>query len=80
MEKIRSPDVLKTYARKVKREQVTVEEAFHAAEQAGVQAIPITGERGLIGALAVVGLVDNAQEAVTPVNLKEETETIGYAR
>ncbi len=80
MEKIRSPDVLKTYARKVKREQVTVDEAFKAAEEAGVQAIPITGERGLIGALAVVGLVDHAQEAVTPVNLKEETETVGYAR
>jgi methanogenesis imperfect marker protein 11 len=80
MEKIRSPDILKTYARKVKREQVTVDEAFRAAEEAGVKAIPITGERGLIGALAVVGLIDNSQEAVTPVNLKEETETVGYAR
>jgi methanogenesis imperfect marker protein 11 len=72
MEKIRAPDVLKFYARKVKREQVTVDEAFNAASQAGVKAVPITGERGLIGALAVVGLIDNAQEAATPVNTKEE--------
>ncbi len=73
MTKIRAPEVLKAYARKVKREQVTVDEAFRAAEQAGVKAIPITGERGLIGALAVVGLVDHAQEAVTPIKVEEET-------
>ena len=71
MNKIRAPEVLKTYARKVKREQVTVSEAFKAAEQAGVRAIPITGERGLIGALSVVGLVDDAEEAVTPVKKSE---------
>ena len=67
MNRVRAPEVLKTYARKVKREQVTVSEAFKAAEQAHVRAIPITGERGLIGALSVVGLVDDAEEAVTPV-------------
>jgi len=55
----------------VKREQVTIDEAFRIASQAGVKAIPVTGERGLIGALAVVGLIDNAQEAATPVNTKE---------
>ena len=67
MNKVRAPEVLKNYSRKVKREQVTVSEAFKAAEQAGVKAIPITGERGLIGALSVVGLVDDSEEAVTPV-------------
>ncbi len=67
MNRVRAPEVLKTYARKVKREQVAVAEAFKAAEQAHVRAIPITGERGLIGALSVVGLVDDAEEAVTPV-------------
>ncbi len=65
--KVRAPEVLKAYSRKVKREQVNVSEAFKAAEQAGVKAIPITGERGLIGALSVVGLVDDAEEAITPV-------------
>ena len=64
---VRAPEVLKNYSRKVKREQVSVSEAFKAAEQAGVRAIPITGERGLIGALSVVGLVDDAEEAITPV-------------
>jgi methanogenesis imperfect marker protein 11 len=65
--KVRAPEVLKNYSRKVKREQVTVSEAFKAAKQAGVRAIPVTGERGLIGALSVVGLVDDAEEAITPV-------------
>jgi methanogenesis imperfect marker protein 11 len=67
MTKVRPPEVLKNYSRKVKREQVTVSEAFKVAEQAGVRAIPVTGERGLIGALSVVGLVDDVEEAVTPV-------------
>jgi len=74
MTKVRSPEVLKTYARKVKRKQVTVSEAFKAAEEAGIRTIPITGERGLIGATAVVGLVDDPEEAVTPV---APTETAG---
>lgn len=65
--KVRAPEVLKNYSRKVKREKVDVSEAFKAAEQAGVRAMPITGERGLIGALSVVGLVDDAEEAITPV-------------
>lgn len=73
MTKIRAPEVLKAYARKVKREQVSVSEALNAAQAAGVKAIPITGERGLIGALAVVGLVDDAQEAVTPFKADEGT-------
>ncbi len=67
MNRVRAPEALKAYSRKVKREQVTVSEALKAAEQAGVRAIPITGERGLIGALSVVGLVDDAEEAITPV-------------
>lgn len=77
MNRVRAPEVLKEYARKVKREQVTVSEAFKAAEKAGVQAIPITGERGLIGALSVVGLVDNPEEAVTPVEPKKEALSMG---
>lgn len=64
---VRAPEVLKNYSRKVKREQVSVSEALKVAEQTGVSTIPITGERGLIGALSVVGLVDDAEEAITPV-------------
>jgi methanogenesis imperfect marker protein 11 len=67
--KVMAPEVLKTYSRKVKREQVTVSEAYKAAEQAGVKMVPITGERGLIGALSVVGLVDDLEEALTPVKV-----------
>lgn len=75
MTKVRAPEVLKAYSRKVKREQVSVSEAFKAAEQAGVRVIPITGERGLIGALSVLGLIDDAAEAVTPV-VNGETEPV----
>lgn len=67
MKKVRAPEGLKAYARKVKRERVTVEEAFKAAEEAHIKAIPVTGERGLIGALSVLGLVDAPAEAITPV-------------
>ncbi len=70
MKKVRAPEVLKQYSRKVKREQVKVSEALKAAKEAGVKTIPITGERGLIGALSVVGLVDHAEEAVTPVKIE----------
>jgi len=77
MTKVRAPDVLKAYARKVKREQVQVSEAFKAAEQAGIRTIPITGERGLIGATAVVGLVDDPEEAITPVANSERAEAAG---
>jgi methanogenesis imperfect marker protein 11 len=69
--KVMAPEALKEYSRKVKREQVTVSEAYKAAEQAGVKMIPITGERGLIGALSVVGLVDDLEEAITPVKSDE---------
>jgi methanogenesis imperfect marker protein 11 len=71
--KVIAPDVLKAYSRKVKRQQVTVDEAYKAAEAAGVKLMPITGERGLIGALSVVGLVDDTEEALTPVKLDDET-------
>ena len=71
MNKIRAPEVLKSYARKVKREHVTVDEALKASDQASVRAIPVTGDRGLIGALSVVGLVDDVEEAITPVTKSE---------
>jgi len=58
------PEALQEYACKVKREMVKLEEAKQAANSTGVRLIPITGERGLIGALAAVGFADQPDEAV----------------
>ncbi len=54
------------YSRKVKFEEVDVPEVYKVAEKVGARLIPITGERGLIGALSVVGLIDSPAEAVVP--------------
>jgi len=67
MTKLQAPESLRAYAMKVKTVQVDVSEAYKAAEQAGVRTIPITGERGLIGALSAIGLVDELETAVTPI-------------
>jgi len=67
MNKVQAPEPLKAYARRVKSVHVDVSEAFKVAEQTGVEAIPITGERGLIGALSATGLVDRPGEAISPV-------------
>jgi len=67
MTKIQAPESIKAYAMKVKTVRVGISEAYKAAEEAGVRTIPITGERGLIGALSAVGLVDDMEKAITPI-------------
>lgn len=67
MNKVRAPEPLKTYARKVKAVHVDLSKAYKAAEQSRVRTIPITGERGLIGALSAIALVDQPGEAISPV-------------
>jgi hypothetical protein len=57
MNKVRVPEPPKTYARRAKAVHVDVSEA-HKVEQTGVRATPIMSERGLIGAISAVGLVD----------------------
>ena len=69
MRKVQAPQPLMEYARKVKSVFVDVSETFKVSKQVGVEAIPITGERGLIGALSAVGLVDNPGEATCPVDI-----------
>jgi len=67
MNRVQAPDELMTYARKVKSVHVDVAEALKVADRTGIDAIPITGERGLIGALSATGLVDYPGEAMSPV-------------
>lgn len=69
MNKVQAPEPLKTYARKVKSVHVDISEAYRVSDQTGVRAIPITGERGLIGALSATGLVDHPGEAMSPVDI-----------
>jgi methanogenesis imperfect marker protein 11 len=69
MKKVQAPEPLINYARKVKAVHVDVAETFRISKQVGVEAIPITGERGLIGALSATGLVDNPGEATSPVDI-----------
>jgi methanogenesis imperfect marker protein 11 len=67
MNRVRVPQQLKDYAMKVKSVHVDVSETYKVAEQTGVRPIPITGERGLIGAFSAVGLVDQSGKAATPL-------------
>jgi methanogenesis imperfect marker protein 11 len=66
MNRVRMPEELVAYSRKVKMEEVDVSETYEVAEKVGARLIPITGERGLIGALSVVGLIDSPSEALIP--------------
>jgi len=67
MNRVRIPEQLEAYARKVKSVMVDVSETYEVAKEVGLRLIPITGERGLIGAASAIGLVDHAEEAMTPV-------------
>lgn len=49
---------------KVKSELVDVSETYRLAEELGVELIPVTGEQGLIGALAALAFCDSPEEAV----------------
>ena len=62
--KIISDNGLVEYAKNVKSRVVSIKEAYSVAERYGVQLIPITGERGIIGALASIAFADNPDEAV----------------
>lgn len=58
------PELVREYSRKAKKELVSLEEARQVAKSSGVQLISVTGERGLIGALAAIGFADQPDEAV----------------
>lgn len=58
------PQSLKDYAAKAKSSMVTVDDAKAAAKDAGVETISITGERGLIGAVASIAYMETPDIAV----------------
>lgn len=57
------PEDLRVYGRSAKRRILTYEEAVDVAYRTGVELIPITGNRGSIGALAAVACADMGIEA-----------------
>jgi len=57
---------LREYTLEAKSRIVDLSEAWKVADKEGVKLIPVTGERGLIGALAAIGYSDNPDEAVKP--------------
>lgn len=63
---------VRSFAREARRRMVSAEEAQEAAGDS-VQLLPVTGERGCIGALAAVGFCDLVDEAV---RLPEDVEPL----
>lgn len=62
--RIMPDDRLIGYARNVKSRVVSVDEAYKTAEKCGVHLIPVTGKRGVIGALASIPFANEHDEAV----------------
>ncbi len=58
------PDRLIRYAGLAKMKMISVNDALETANECGVELVKITGERGLIGALAALGLADEPDLAV----------------
>jgi methanogenesis imperfect marker protein 11 len=57
------PQELRGFTERAKREMVSLEEARRVAFKARVALRPVTGERGCIGALAALGLIDEPDRA-----------------
>lgn len=61
------PDSLREYGNRVKSSIVSIEEARELARRLGIEYRVITGERGLIGALAALAFSDDPDRAVEVV-------------
>lgn len=61
-EGIEVPDELKNFGKRVKGEVVTQAEALDLAEKFHLEVMPITGDKGIVGALAAVSLYDIGTE------------------
>src|SRR3989344_379397 len=60
------PDAIKEYALRAKRTfLVSVKEAVELARKNGLNAFEVTGPRGIIGALAGIGMHDNPEFAAS---------------
>ena len=62
--RIEISDEVREYGMKAKREMLSVKDARDVAERNDVELIAVTGERGLIGALAAIAFSDSPDDAV----------------
>jgi len=60
------PELL-SFARRARSGVVTVDQALAAARKSRVRVCEITGERGIIGAVASLGMIDSPPEALMDV-------------
>jgi methanogenesis imperfect marker protein 11 len=63
-EGIKPPDSIKVFALHAKTRIIEMEEAQTTARGENVSLVPVTGDRGIIGALAAIGYADEPDEAV----------------
>ena len=68
LEGIEIPKKLVDYSDRARKEIVTVENALKVANETKVDIIKITGENGIIGALAGLGYSEQIEKAVIPVS------------
>ncbi|MEM3149106.1 MAG: hypothetical protein QXQ21_09445, partial [Candidatus Jordarchaeales archaeon] len=57
-------DELKVFANRVRRMEVTVEEAEEVAKRAGINVYEVTGRRGIIGAIASLAFFRSPPEVL----------------
>jgi methanogenesis imperfect marker protein 11 len=58
------PEKIKRYSNRAKLKMIEIGEAHKVAEECDIKLSTITGERGLIGALAAIGFADRPDDAV----------------
>ncbi len=67
MEGLVVPEKLKTFARQARQGEVTIEEAKQVAKDLGIELVSVTGEWGMIGALASIGFLYASPEELLDV-------------
>lgn len=67
MEGLVVPEKLKVFARKARQGEVTIEESKQVAGELGIDLVSVTGEWGMIGALASVGFLYASREELMDV-------------
>jgi methanogenesis imperfect marker protein 11 len=68
MEGLVVPEELKLFARKSRNGEVTIDEAKQVAKDLGIELLSVTGEWGMIGALASIGFLYASREELLDVS------------
>jgi methanogenesis imperfect marker protein 11 len=60
------PDRLFKFTEAARKQVVSLDETKEISKQVGIQLVPVTGERGLIGAVAAIGYAEELEKAARP--------------